>query len=84
MENSQPAFRALQNRYFTIEYLTQAGPRISALIPAGTQQNLLARLDDVAWDTEYGRYLLYGGHRLWAAPEISEITYFPETTGVHA
>ncbi len=71
----------LQNRFLRLEFLTRAGPRISAIIPAGTTQNLLARLDGYHWEGPYGPYSLLGGHRLWAAPEIPEVTYFPETSG---
>lgn len=73
----------LQNRFFRIEVLKDAGPRISALIPAGTSQNLLAEVDGFHWDSPYGTYTYLGGHRLWAAPEDPARTYFPETSGVH-
>lgn len=71
----------LQNRFLRLEFLAQAGPRISALIPASTTQNLLARLDGYHWEGPYGPYSMLGGHRLWAAPEIPDVTYFPETSG---
>ena len=84
MEIQQLDHLTLHNRFFQLDVLTQAGPRISALIPAGTHQNLLAKLDDSSWDSPYGRYLPLGGHRLWSSPEIPEITYFPELSGAHA
>jgi len=73
----------MQNAFLRLEFLTEVGPRISGLFPTGSDQNLLAKLDDTHWDTAYGRYTLFGGHRLWAAPEIPEITYLPESQGVH-
>jgi len=82
MEQSQHAGPPiLQNRFLRLEFLTQAGPRISALIPAGTTQNLFAKLDGFHWEGPYGPYSLLGGHRLWAAPEVPEVTYFPENSG---
>lgn len=80
---SSTAPAVLQNRYFHLEVFEDAGPRISKLIPAGTSQNLLGELENVGWDSPYGTYEVFGGHRLWAAPEIPEITYMPEADGAN-
>jgi hypothetical protein len=74
---------ALQNPFLSLEVFEDAGPRISALIPAGSSQNLLAVLDDAGWESPHGRYHPFGGHRLWVAPEIPAITYLPEDSGAH-
>jgi hypothetical protein len=79
--SSSVALPSLSNPYFHLEVLDAAGPRISALVPAGSNQNLLAELEDEQWDSPYGRYHLYGGHRLWAAPEDPAVSYFPEDDG---
>jgi hypothetical protein len=49
------------------------GPRILALTPDGGP-NLFAEMPDET----IGDYHLYGGHRLWTAPEIPARTYRPE------
>lgn len=71
----------LSNNYFNLEVLVDAGPRILKLIPAGTNQNLLAYEPQMKWSAPAGEYSLIGGHRLWAAPENPEITYIPENSG---
>lgn len=71
----------LKNRFIHLEVLEGAGPRISALVPAGSNQNLLAELPEAQWETPYGQYHLFGGHRLWSAPEVPAMTYFPEDIG---
>lgn len=45
--------------------------------------NSLAELGDLSIDLPDGRaFLLRGGHRLWAAPEVPEITYEPDNEPV--
>ena len=54
------------------------GPRILSLRVAG-KQNLLAELPDVVLDCDEKRRLtLWGGHRLWHAPEVPARTYLPD------
>ena len=72
----------LQNRFFHLEVFENAGPRISGLIPTVNSQNLLSELENEQWETPNGVYRLHGGHRLWAAPEIPAVTYFPDDQGV--
>lgn len=68
----------LENDYLRLEYLSQAGPRIVRLSLAGSSENLLAETPEVNWETPYGLYHLYGGHRLWRAPEKVGITSQPD------
>jgi hypothetical protein len=68
----------LENDFLRLEYLSRAGPRIVGLSLAGGSDNLLAETPDVSWETPHGRYHLYGGHRLWCAPENVGITSQPD------
>jgi hypothetical protein len=68
----------LQNDLLRLEYLSQAGPRIVRLSLVGSSENLLAETPEVSWETPYGIYHLYGGHRLWSAPEKAGITSQPD------
>ncbi|NMC46791.1 MAG: hypothetical protein GYA52_08145 [Chloroflexi bacterium] len=55
------------------------GPRILSLRMNGSH-NIFAELPDQF--LEYpgkGNYYLYGGHRLWIAPEIPSLTYIPDS-----
>ncbi len=64
---------------YRVEVATGFGPRVTALsIDEGPE--LLARLDPgigLALDGG-GFYRFHGGHRLWAAPEIPEVSYAPD------
>jgi hypothetical protein len=74
----------LSNEHLTLELLQDAGPRIVRLIPAGTDTNLFAELPHVQLPSPYGPYTLYGGHRLWHAPEMPARTYVPDDSDVTA
>jgi hypothetical protein len=65
-----------------IDYLTEAGPRVVRLIPKALGRNLLAETPDAVLPSPHGPYHLYGGHRLWHAPESSAQTYVPEEGGL--
>jgi hypothetical protein len=53
------------------------GPRVLGLIADG--RNLFAVLPGAGLDVAgYPRFTLYGGHRLWAAPEEPAVTYQPD------
>ncbi len=57
---------------------TAFGPRITGFSLLDGE-NVLADLGDLGIDLPDGRaYTLRGGHRLWAAPEIPEVTYEPD------
>ena len=58
------------------------GPRILSLRVAGSD-NLLAELPDFDLDCPgEGKLKLWGGHRLWHAPELPERTYLPDDSPV--
>ena len=70
--------RVISNGLIAAEVATGFGPRVVGLRPAGGQ-NLFARLDDLGIDLENGRRFLFrGGHRLWLAPEVPDVTYEPD------
>ena len=72
----------LENNFFRIECLAEAGPRIVRLIPNWTGENLFAELPGVTLKSPRGEYQLYGGHRLWRAPESFSGTYVPDDSGL--
>ena len=74
--------RSLQNDFLRIDYLAEAGPRLVRLFGAGSEANLLAEAPDLSWETPYGDYFIYGGHRLWHAPEAFPRTYLPDSEGL--
>lgn len=72
----------IENEFFQLECLANAGPRIVRLIPAWTGENIFAEAVDAVIRTALGRYRFYGGHRLWIAPKQVAQTYFPDNHGV--
>jgi hypothetical protein len=72
----------LENKYFRIECLAEAGPRIVRLIPSWTGENLFAELPDFTTRTALGEYHYLGGHRFWYATESLSNTYIPDTQGL--
>ena len=84
-----PSFHGLRTRSLTngrlnLEYLEEAGPRIVHLSLAGTDDNLMAEVPDIAIPTPFGTYRLYGGHRLWHSPEGMPRSYVPDNEGCTA
>ncbi len=77
----QPTGR-LENDALILDYLTGAGPRIVRLIPRALGENLLAETPDYALDSPHGPFRLWGGHRLWHAPESAARTYIPDDAGL--
>jgi len=73
--------RLLSNDYLHLAYLEGAGPRIVHLSLAGAGDNIMAELPDLTIDTPAGPYRLYGGHRLWHAPEAMPRTYVLDDGG---
>jgi hypothetical protein len=59
---------------------TDVGPRVLSLtLPDGTGTGLLASLPGHTIDTPgQAPFRLYGGHRLWAAPEVPATTYLAD------
>ena len=70
------------NEHLSIEFLSQAGPRIVRLKLSGRDRNFLAETPDFKWTTPNGDYYVRGGHRLWRAPEIFPQTYLPDNDGL--
>jgi hypothetical protein len=76
--------RVIDNGLITVEVATDFGPRIVGLRPAGGE-NLFAELGDLGFDLDDGRRFSFrGGHRLWLAPEVPEVTYEPDDAPVEA
>jgi hypothetical protein len=74
--------RRLDTDHLWVEALSTAGPRIVRLGLAGSDENVLAETPDDGWDTPFGRYELFGGHRLWYAPEDPERGAVPDDDGL--
>jgi hypothetical protein len=79
--HGHPTYR-LDSRNLWLEALASSGPRIVRLGLAGSDVNLLAETPDDGWDTPLGRYELFGGHRLWFAPENPSLVAVPDSTGL--
>ena len=74
--------RRLESDHAWLEVLATAGPRIVRLGLAGSAANVLAETPTDGWDTPHGRYELFGGHRLWFAPEDPDRVAVPDGHGV--
>jgi hypothetical protein len=72
----------LASDYLWVDVLSTAGPRIVRLGLSGSARNLLAETPDLGWETPHGRYELYGGHRLWFAPEDPSLVAVPDGQGL--
>lgn len=79
--HGHPTYR-LDSRHVWLEALASSGPRIVRLGLAGSDRNLLAETPDDGWDTPLGRYELFGGHRLWFAPEDPNLVAVPDSSGL--
>ncbi len=79
----QPTGR-IENDALILDYLLEAGPRIVRLIPKIGGENLLAETPDFTLDSPHGTFRLWGGHRLWHAPESAARTYIPDSNGARA
>jgi len=71
MSESTFASAWIENDFLRLEYLTGVGPRIIGLYSKQADTELLAPSFDIHWPTPHGEYYLYGGHRIWKAPEDS-------------
>ncbi len=70
--------QVLENDHLRVEFLQEAGPRIVRICLPNVTDNLLAEIPDMNWETPFGIYHPYGGHRLWCAPETRERTSIPD------
>lgn len=67
----------LSNGHLEIAVTTAYGPRvIHAAVPGS--DNVMAELPDATLEWRDGRFSLRGGHRLWVAPEVRDLTYTPD------
>lgn len=72
----------LENVHLRLEYLLHAGPRLVRLMLPKADENLLGECPETGWDQGPGRVQLFGGHRLWAAPEEPGVSYLPDAEGL--
>jgi len=72
----------LSNAHLHLDYLTTAGPRLVRLFWGDDERNWLAEMPQKFWQTDYGRFYIRGGHRLWHAPETAARTYIPDNAGL--
>lgn len=73
-----------ESPFLRLEALAHAGPRLVRLSLARSSDNLLAETPAAGWETPRGFYRLYGGHRLWAAPDAPGRNDLPDDSGVRA
>ena len=73
---------SLENGTLKLLVTQSVGPRIISL-QSGQGENLFAELPDQTLDYPgEGAFYLYGGHRLWHAPEVASRTYLPDSQPV--
>ena len=72
--------RRLENGRCWIEVLAEAGPRIVRFGLRG-EESILAETPQLGWDGGFGQFELFGGHRVWFAPERPECS-IPDSTGL--
>lgn len=68
----------LESENFRLEYLLNAGPRIVRLFHKDCAENFLAETPQLSLEVPRGKLKLYGGHRLWLAPETSGLALVPD------
>ena len=64
-------FDSIENEFLRVDYCTTVGPRLIGLHAKQASTELLVQTPDIHWPTPHGEYYLYGGHRIWKAPEDS-------------
>src|SRR3989304_10240980 len=72
----------LINGELEIIITTDVGPRIIRFAFIG-DQNLFGEMEQQQGKTGGNEWLIYGGHRLWHAPEAMTRTYFPDNNPVN-
>jgi hypothetical protein len=78
--HGRPTLR-LANGTLSVDVLATAGPRIVGL-RHDDSANLLAETPEIGWETAFGAYELFGGHRLWFAPEDPDRVAVPDSDGL--
>lgn len=79
--NGWPDCLKMSNGIIELIATTDVGPRIIYFGLKG-QGNEFFEFADQAGRTGSGEFRLYGGHRLWLAPESKEVTYYPDNSTV--
>lgn len=79
--NGWPNCLRLHNGEVELIVSTDVGPRILAFNFLG-EDNLFYLTPEDAGQTGGGQWRIYGGHRLWHAPENIPLTYHPDTAPV--
>ncbi|HET6453605.1 MAG TPA: hypothetical protein VFI02_04320 [Armatimonadota bacterium] len=80
---NHPNCYKLSNGTVEVIVTSDIGPRVIAYrFPGG--ENMLAELPEAAVSTAFGDWHPYGGHRLWAAPEVMPRTYYPDNSPITA
>ena len=74
--------RSIAGEFLEVQVLAEAGPRIVRLVEKGSRANLLLEVPDIQWSTPHGIFHIYGGHRLWHAPEVPARTNVPDDSGL--
>ncbi|EGG24852.1 hypothetical protein DFA_03097 [Cavenderia fasciculata] len=64
--------------HFNAIVVSDVGPRILSLTFDNDQSNLFFEQPDDFGNVGGDKWRLYGGHRLWHAPEVSPRTYYPD------
>jgi len=72
--------QTLDNGLLTLEFLSEAGPRIVRISAFG-KENLFADIPTSVMTT-YGEFFFRGGHRLWHSPEELPRTYIPDNDSI--
>jgi hypothetical protein len=73
---------SIENTYLRLEFLLEGALRIVRLVGPGSPDNFLAETPDYGWETPLGWYHLWGGHRLWLAPQHLTQPDVPETQAI--
>lgn len=69
---------------FKIIVTTDVGPRVIAGFAGKNKHNIFCVKEDTAGTSGAKDWQIYGGHRLWHAPETKERTYAPDNVKIEA
>jgi hypothetical protein len=72
----------LSNQHIELIVTGDVGPRIIRFGFIG-QENMLKEYQEQLGVTESDEWLIFGGHRLWHAPEAKPRSYYPDLDPVH-
>jgi hypothetical protein len=72
----------IENDTIILEYLTEAGPRITGLWIKGSDTNFMGTAPSLNLETPHGTFFGRGGHRLWHSPAAFPRSYIPDNTGL--